>query len=615
MSASKLSLEIILLVGSFLSKEDRLACTTVCKSWAEGFTKSLWSVILPTTDEAFKSLCNVLSSKEGQNKDYSYVKELVFPADLKPTIKEVELLQKHFKNLQTIILGCDFEGDNCFNKRIDWKPWSKIKSLTINERYRESSEKMSDLLDVLSLMTDLEDFNLLRPDMYPVSLQDVDAIPDRLPNLKTIMLSCNLAQLHAKDIPYLEKVQRGREVIEICVCVTLIDFRWMYYFLRKYKKFGDFNISFPDDIKRKRLHNDEIIHMIKDAKDEVSKDTTYLVVYERTDGPRLNKLLMESLRKAGVTYSHIAYVTPNEVATYTNGLQLSDFFKNVPKDIKEIRVGLTEMENFVLFSEEMCVFPLLESLEIGTAVCECPDQLLRTCPKLKELDIILPSGCTIDLGLSRSQFPLESLTVNAEFISAENLDFFNKRCGKLTKLDLSGVDLVPYPLSDDGSSVVNISRLHLKSLDLSVKEIFLPLSSIKTYEENCVKLHLICVVSMNGYKAGPVKRNGKSESVLSNDVVTRKWYHMYHSDRQPDSMFYYATYNMRKLKEDEVEFVENYYRNFSKEDIELEGAGDAATLTEDEYFEKENWKDSLERGFLEFRCASVDKFVSPYMTY
>ncbi|KAI9008841.1 hypothetical protein CLU79DRAFT_776569 [Phycomyces nitens] len=614
MSATNLPLEVILLIGKSLSQKDRLACTTVCKAWSEGFTKSLWSTILPATQKAFKKLCDTISSKQGQEGDYSYVKEMIFTTELKPTVKQVELLQKHFKNLNNVILGCDFGDTGFFGKKIDWKPWSKIKSLTVDDRFRESPENMSDFLDVLPLLTCLEDLTFIRPDKNPLSLKEIDEIPNRLPKIKTMLLSCTLGPLSTKDVRHIEELERGKEGVQICLCVTLIDFRWIYYFLRKYRDFGDFNITFPDDIKRKRLYTDQMVQMVKAAGDEVTKDTKSLLVYEREDGPRLNRLLMESLKEAGVTYSDVSFVTPKQFSRYTNGLQLADFFKNIPQDIKKIQVGMGDMEKFILFSEEICSFPVLESLVIETAVCERPEKLLRNCPKLKELNICLPEGCNMDGVLGKSQYGLESLTVPKEWISADILSFFSKRCGKLNRLDLCGVDLVCYPLSDDGSTVINMAKQHFKSVNLSCKDIVLPMKA-KEYETDIKKLHLICVVQMNSYKPAPIKRNGKGESLLSNNVVTRDWYHLYSSDRDPDGLYFYSTHNIRRLKKDEVEYAENYFRDFSnKEDRDNGAVEDMATLMEEAFLDKEDWKESLERGFLEFRCASMDKFVSPYMT-
>ncbi|KAL0096095.1 hypothetical protein J3Q64DRAFT_1706136, partial [Phycomyces blakesleeanus] len=245
--------EIISIIADNLSTEDRLICTSVCKSWKDPFQESLWKHVEFKTRDKFDMFYDEASQHDsvyhlnGQWTEElsitceSFIKDQRFQTLLEvfPNIKSLTIFPDTMINTSKTEPGQIFWKSLTFLRIIppihysefDIKTFSRILSFTPNVKRLEMVDAVYDILEC--------------------TWKDIDVIHDCLPLLEHLEIAPFLALFESTDTPDFSGIKPTR-VTSLTIPKYEQCIVWVNYFAHKYPNINPRKCSFLKDITEDR---------------------------------------------------------------------------------------------------------------------------------------------------------------------------------------------------------------------------------------------------------------------------------------------------------------------------------------------------------------------------
>ncbi|KAI9021669.1 hypothetical protein CLU79DRAFT_752693 [Phycomyces nitens] len=585
MSAAKFPPEILAVISTFLTINDKLQCSIVCRNWRSSFQYALWHKL----EINWKKLHNILNAFSSPQNIYEnnghLVNEICWTGRLEIGDECLYEIQHCFQNIRKLDIRALVISNHHFGVKADWNLWSKLTFLTMKMPEDNAVNRTERLLGILKCLPRLVSLDVLDDSfssVAPYTWETLEGIHEHLPRLEYITLKIHFCDVPSKDIRRMVDIKPAKPISSVRFLKHNLDFGWTRYLGLKYpnasvleSKTGyrdaTVDISFPQQ--------DTLTWLPNSFKGLQSVDIQQLAVL----GP-YHQIYWKAL-------GHL--VKSTESLTYVLGLSgmirgypiesLSSSFDFSSNTLKSLTLIITlpctiKPKTPISFGIYSCLKDLDVDINQGTFEL---DDILASCVSLKDLRIRART-ITLRRPSHLIAHDLEKITLVPSVIGPQVLEYLSFCCRKLTKMVLRDA-LIPVTVSEAGVHLdINMSFTEFQQLNIHNVEF-----RCQTSVSNRTSLNPMRLVVIE--QTHPEESKNQDPKGLQPIDHAQIWFYQYCEKK------FYRNRRVRILEEDEVRYAQAYFETplFSTK------SGNHAT---------QSWKDDLVNGYITLKCKYVQKY-------
>ncbi|KAL0084608.1 hypothetical protein J3Q64DRAFT_1743430 [Phycomyces blakesleeanus] len=623
--------EILSKIAYYLSLDEKIICSGVCRQWKGVFQLASWDRI--TINDR-----NICSFTKWDNTDFpqykengEHVKNIImtntgaFEEDgwklIQFTFPYIRRIYFSYINLCNVLID---EPDFCLH-------WVFLKTVVLNMGFYYFSGR-NKFFEILSGLPCLRRIKLVanQKDSSSLRMGTFESMQKHLPLLEYISLNARLSRANQTALLTAKDIILGNSVTEFKLTCPNININWLCYFTRKYL-----------NVRKLKLKTYLVTpaHTTQDTTTPLSAvipqkfahlENAYISVRHNENNEQ--DLLWKSISPSSIPVRRLAYRqgahdSPCDKPS-TDSLQL--WVDNCSKTIEYLDISSfwkLDGISHIPFNFQYC--PHLVYLNLSARVSIKLDCLLDNCKALKKIKLKL-SKIICDQNTSGSSLSHDVSTISLYFldIGTEMLNYISCRCRKLRNLGFHTVNITGNLSEETGSLLIDLSYSHLKSL--SFKNTLICLYSNPNEKYILHRTAICCPLYSHSNNQKLCDNISDKAAIATDDKEQFKenqksmWTDRYITESGPESVR-----NMSRVIESENATITRPYhfnvqegRN-AKTSSEFKSAAghiddqtkktDVCSLDDAEIIclrqvFKEDQKEDLCHGYVEFRLGSLRKF-------
>ncbi|KAI9021671.1 hypothetical protein CLU79DRAFT_835545 [Phycomyces nitens] len=620
MLTNVLPFEILGIISTFISTDDILACTAVCKAWNAPFKDTLWETVNIKTSERLEAICSLSEEKNIYQENGNRVQTLSFRKMIMMNDSQLHTIQTYFQRLKNLHLPIGSLTRDDFGQTADWNLWKSLISLEIFMPALTMDNQKEEILNILSSLPCLKRLDLTQEYSHRVqsySWETLESIHEYLPLLEHLRLNLILHPIPTKDIVLIKDVVPATTITCAEFFGHNMDHEWLFYFAMKYPNLQTLNAKTLYKNKLEEYtQDDEPVDTVSQVLDQFSCVKRVLLYQEAVQGLHYDafwRLFHELIRSA----KSLEY-----------NLQLKDVDDDHQKSTVRDSICLCSetLEKLILRVKSRLNVPIRPSINLGI----CPrlvDLTMEVSNAAVEFDVLLDNcvllnkirfrGQQIILSSDPSkpivQHGLQSIEIYMSRVDADVFKYTSCRCRNLCELSLNTVR-VPVSIAPEGFFYIDMSYTHFDVLNLEGVKFDLLDDYEDDYEEDEddeyellqyeeYNINLIAIERIHSTS----KHTDDTQDVAVLDTVgptavKRLWFHQYWESTIDNEQT-----KARTLEREEIRFVEKYFKAFgqnSRPDLCTYQSRFPGGLVK-----KPFWKEDLGRGHLLLRCGYVGSYL------
>ncbi|KAI9010831.1 hypothetical protein CLU79DRAFT_772869 [Phycomyces nitens] len=439
----KLPLEIISLVASYLSQQDRITCLAICKHWLPVFQRSLWQKI--SLDDTFLRNIYKTPGPEDIYKTNGFrVQQLKIASKYRVQKQCFVVLQQLFPHIRHLEFLVDVQPGLYTVDMFDWSIWKSLTrlDLPLDDSIRAFGPEAT--FEKLSSLKFLARFNMISDsnnNSYPCfTWQNFEALHRYLPRLECIKSNYSVANISSSDLKAIKRIIPAVTVKKLRCQNNFANFNihWVLYYGFKYPSLETLSFKIVTGRQRMPLPNLNFLTLeISKYPDmfcflrtletigsaDYAENTLPLYYVLKKSKSPIEKLSINfhTFQQGDQLFKDAIDLTSNHT-TMLKYFELSLIVANHPVDGLPIR---------------MIKYPVLVSLDITLSGCSIQiDHILDQCPLLKSFKV---KGLDVSLGQYNSPSPhgLRDLDIDCQKIGNDIMSYVSFRCRDLRRLKLN----------------------------------------------------------------------------------------------------------------------------------------------------------------------------------
>ncbi|KAL0077790.1 hypothetical protein F4703DRAFT_1881273 [Phycomyces blakesleeanus] len=609
---TNLPFEILSQIAHFVSADYKFSCILTCKAWRYPFQESLLENIEVSSMDTLDNICAIVKDSTG-----NYTPQELITQSLRVTGKtsladwQETRVFKTFPNLKYLDMGSLSFYDVDIKCTKYGPPWESVTSLKFQvspTSWRISNEF---ILEILRKIPNLQSIDISSDSFYYLiefDLSQYNSFHIALPKLTSIKARLGLKDIHPNAVPSIPRTLPALYVTNLYLEHTYCSYLWLYYFCYKYPnlrtliwksvhKFG--NIVIEEDDGRK-------ISLLRSVKRLFPHlETVDFYTEEPTEWS--HSIFWNLLCLSDVPIKKLKYKIKSRDSDATCfGMTIERFTRSFSTTLEKISIVgnvYFDVENIVKLE---CIYcPNLVSVEINECgVSIALDNLLDNWPALRRLKFSnVHLYINPESQRESAQHGLRFMVLDNIVASAPVFKYMSFRCRLLQYMSLSQSQICGPILDETGSLCIDMSYTNFRLLQLDHVKFYSSEEDIS--KDTSINLTLL------SHSAGNQTLDEAKKKVNANANENRKstvehlsWYHLY---CELDCPFDYVP-KVRQLSQQEVCTAIKYFEDFQLKDrtniFEVERSCNGQV-------DKEDWKEDLYRGYVEFRCGHITEYAVP----
>ncbi|KAI9006611.1 hypothetical protein CLU79DRAFT_840796 [Phycomyces nitens] len=564
------------------------------------FSSLIWNTITISSSSQAKGLCNSLKSDSLWKRHACYTRTLYLSRSVTITKADFITLQTSFRSLEKLHLEAKIEGQSCLDRGIDWATWKTLTRLEII-RYNPHG---SAILGFYSILKDYK--KQYPPSQDFIDLVGMELVHMHLPLLRVLILVADFYILYQDDIEFIETLLGPKRDTDVELTGTITDFRWIYYFTRRYKKLRHVHCSFPSNIDPDQMLCGRTLALFI-KKGSIFSSLESIAISDKPGQQYINRTIVSWLSQFGSSISSFKYQTLRMEYLKDSNNNMSEILKVLPATIREITLDLTYSWNMYLLKPSILGrLESLVSLKItlsNTKLDMC--ELLEYCQNLECLDLSFGIDFLLMSRPISILHNLKSLGLKGGWLPSKLLGQITRQCHQLKYLDIHGLDLLWGDLLPNGAVHLDLSKNNLDSLTIGHRIMGGCGSNTNPRVDKLIRLQIYSITQLKRLSSSCQNTGyfGYTDPGLYN-----QWYYS-HSTVLKDKQPICDEINIRQIKDDELKFVRNYF-------LELPYYHRQLIPKYSEYpFKQKPREDPLEckwalnRGYFDVVCGSLEHFT------
>ncbi|KAL0084433.1 hypothetical protein J3Q64DRAFT_1747668 [Phycomyces blakesleeanus] len=590
MLVSELPFEILLRVAEHLSKSDKTSCASVCKRWTPPFQESLWKNIKAKSLKDIDRFYNL--SKHSTNKfPYTLNRSLIIGGKSTFTDWLKCCIFQTFPNLMHLdILSMRME-----NKDVHESEYcGPIKSLvSLHLKFSTMGKPMvtPKIIRFIAQFPSLEKLNIHSYGPYysmPLTTSDINTIHQNSPQLKSIkgyISLDNIDQDSVKTIPNTMPVPLVKALDLLITSQSCLwsHYLWLCYFRYKYPKLRSLKLnivckeggfSFKEYNKRNGSFSSSATPVF------LLLETVQFHINDKRKIP--NAFLWDIIQQSSTSIKRLKY------KTFSNTRKTAPIEEAEPFNINNIIIP-----NFSRY-------PLLVDLDIEYSnISIALDDLLDNCRALRHLYLSKVQLCTSRHAHNNPiQHALQTCDLEDIIIKTSVFNYISFRCRSLDLIKLTRLKICGSISKETGGMDIDMSYTRIKMLIIDRIKFYSSSNNIN----DSTKVNLFLLSHLP--ETSQPNENIKMKNVESPMSFIR-WFHSIKNDEQSHNF----KQDSRELSDQDGQEVLDYYHKHSYTKV-------SNGQEQKKYFErslKDYWEKDLCRGYAEFRCGYIAKYVIPQL--
>ncbi|KAL0081485.1 hypothetical protein F4703DRAFT_1867146 [Phycomyces blakesleeanus] len=624
MLTNVLPFEILGIISTFISTDDILVCTTVCKAWNAPFKDTLWETVNIKTNERLKAICTVSHTEKNiYQANGNRVQTLSFRKMIRMNDSQLHTIQTYFQRVKNVHMPLGSLTKEDFGLTADWSLWKSLINLEIFMPALTLDNQKEELLNILSFLPCLKRLDLAQEYSYrvqPYTWETLESIHEYLSQLEHLRLHLFLHPIPTKDVLLIKDVIPATHMASAEFLGHNMDHEWLFYFAMKYPNIQTLNAKaiYKNQLEE-YTQNDETIDTVPEVSQQFS---------------RIKKVTLRQEAIQGLHYDafwRLFHELVRSVKSLEYNLQLKDAVSGQQKDtVRDAICFRSEtLEKLILRVKSRFSIPSILFTNLGI----CPrlvDLTMEVSNAAIEFDVLLDNCALLNKVRFRDQrivlssdpskpvvhHGLQSIELYMSSIDADVFKYTSSRCWHLSELRLQTVRVPVSIAPETGVFCIDMSYTHFDVLNLEgVKFDLLDDNDeydeddedddeydLLQYEEYNVNLIAIERIHSKSKHASCTDSVVLFENVPPTTVDKRLWFHQY----------WEATINNEKkearmLERQETRFAENYFKYFAL------NSGSTPCTYKSRFpgglVKKPFWKEDLGRGYLLLRCGYVGNYI------
>ncbi|KAI9012593.1 hypothetical protein CLU79DRAFT_838948 [Phycomyces nitens] len=234
--ASTLPHKILSYIGTFIKKEDRLACALVCKHWTEPFLNAYWEKL--EIGSFGMDIDTVLSNREFLINTHRVWAVIFFKAYLDEYKRLLEF-QRSFPGIRYV--ECCEHRSHVFpiSDTLDWSLWQSLTHIDIKFGQESETVYLDNLFLKLSVLPCLVHLGLYKSKQPPFSWNDYESLHYHLPQLEHLKHNFPFKPITRDEIESIRAVGPAQTMTTVEFNDDF-DTHWLFYFASKYPNLQNF---------------------------------------------------------------------------------------------------------------------------------------------------------------------------------------------------------------------------------------------------------------------------------------------------------------------------------------------------------------------------------------
>ncbi|KAL0095450.1 hypothetical protein J3Q64DRAFT_1712923 [Phycomyces blakesleeanus] len=620
MLTTELPFEILTVIAKSLQQNDKIICSTVCRTWKTPFQGSLWDTLTIDSEEKLNQICDLSTTRPTiYQLNGNKVQRLVFKAKVQTTEIQFHILQRLFKQLKEISIPHNTMREDSLGSIPDWKLWAALTTMLIYIKRLNDDDQKEQLFKILACLPCLKHLTIQDSIYYTLppeprdTWENLERLHETLPRLEYFHTDLLFGSIPVSEILKMKNIKPANTTTVVKLLNLNMDIGWIIYFSLKYP-----NIR---TLKTRKPFKDTVLHeeQIPDA------ETSTMISSLSSNFPHLKSMVVTQKVPMGLDYDFFW----ETLQTQVKELQYLEYSLEISK-----RAGL-ETQNSGPHLIHFCS-PTIQNffIQLVAYYFDSPKVFLKfgACPRLVTLKIV-HSGSNLELDtLLESCTSLKDLQLSGVFISLSPEAFNSTRTHGLRSLELKGSKTSPVTFNylslycrdfdcmilyrarilgriseNTGELCLNMPFTDFKILRL-VSTIFYAVENEENiFSEEPSGFHSLQILSIEETDHLRRSRNTKTadtESSSSDESpslpIKRTWYH-YHRDVK----FWTSDGKTRKLGGKERQITEKFFETFlvSSQDpfnnVKKHILGGLGLSS--------RWEEDLYHGYSLLRCRSINE--------
>ncbi|KAI9015744.1 hypothetical protein CLU79DRAFT_765613 [Phycomyces nitens] len=625
--------EILATIAHLISQEDKLNCSTVCKSWRRPFQDSLWTNVEINSmniDMIYESSAyhQNLFKTNGHR-----VKSMVLGGWTRLTSKQLLALQHYFPHIKSLSIQDKSLSRNDFGRVTDWCHWGgSLTRLEIILPRLEQKNLETYFLDVLGSLPCLEYLDMSEGvcvGRYLYTWRDFEAMHRKLPRLEYLRMKVSLAPILANDVLEIQDTKSAPSLAAVHLFGETMDPQWLYYCALKYPNIHTFEwkIFYGYDTAHERMTDTMYAAMGLAMKMIPSLPSFFphlkkAIIEEISDEGRLHTMFWKKLRQSGASLAQLEYHVRGEViAPYQIQTILRECSQTCSDTLKTLQLQFYTSDAYLCMAPiSLGTFPCLVNLSINLLYNHFElNVLLDNCVNLQKLKLQNGTSSINHAAPKHPQphglqvFELVSVRVNLAIFS-----HLSSRCQQLRHLELATLRISQNICLKTGNLLLDMPFTHLETLRLH---------NLLLYSQKCEYTPFDGTDDTDGYHqiqlfvieqthtSPPVPEElVEFHAILPTSPPTSPhpqppiakdttWFH-----RCLGSTDNVSSQEVRILEKDEVETACEYFGSFQAKSQDCCFGHSDIERDEDGLVTREYWKKDLSEGYITLRCKSIDQY-------
>ncbi|KAI9016468.1 hypothetical protein CLU79DRAFT_762674 [Phycomyces nitens] len=605
--------EILSNIAMFLSLEEKITCSYVCRLWREPFRLATWA---DTNIDTIKTYHSIVKSKPGEKTAYHkngiYVKKLTINRFIRTKRAHLKAFQHEFPNLLHLSLGFVFLRKCNYGIRANWNDWGFLSTLIVemDDFVANPPKGFFDIFSFLPLLKRLELVEVT-PRVMKLDMQDLETLLINAPLLEYVHLCGILSNLTSKALETLPKTCTPNNVRVLKINCLYNDVRWIYYFTQRYSNARELLLKLKETTSLPKMSLDIVFPTFFSAPRSFSR-LEDLSLHFTGDSDDSHLLFWKLFPLLELPVKRLIY-RPYFCNVVEDGISKQTIYFCVaalPTTIEELYIAFFETGDFgQCLNMDLSRFACLVKLNITAfKVSVNIDKLLNDCKVLK---VIMLSDLEIDISPDACEpftpHNISTIWISRSSTTTDTLNYISSRCRKLQALCFSGGVIVGSISEKTGRLLIDMSFSHLKYFHLNYPKIHSRSTyRIKDITINVIAIHKPVNRQLNGLQ---VNNTIKSQTALLDGVQQKVakeviWFHVYRE--LGDAHNWKST--SRALGRKESKRATKYFQNF---ETRVKGNTDYYKKPNVYYYSqvpRRRWKKDLWNGYAEIRFGSIEEY-------
>ncbi|KAI9032555.1 hypothetical protein CLU79DRAFT_152442 [Phycomyces nitens] len=449
MLLSSLPPEILTKLTHYLSIQDKISCSLVCKSWKRVFQDTIYSDIIIRSHEALQ---DVMAPSQDNRRKYHenghLVRYLTIGHYRDITVDKLYALQKAFPNIKYLSFAIPPSQSNLFESMIDWNLWGSLTELRMDIATSGLLAMENSLVEAIVCFPLLRRLEICSQKIYyskiSFSVEDLDTIHSHLKHLEHMKLRIRLLALSDTDLERIEKSSPAARMKTLDITSSKIDYRWLYYSAHKYPNIHTLDLCIPGRVPNVKEESNNTMALFQQVPVSFRRLTKLKFQYfHEIEGGEL--LFIDKINFHDIPLKHIWIDISTQHITSS-----PDNLYDAPKNIAEtcLEKCSKTIESFhlkcnnkyaatiYLTGIENSLCNLIE-VNINIPTIADIDTLLRAAPRLKSLELVQSDIKVKDDLYNSERFELQSFDLSHSTITSDVLRFLSFHCRNFDTLNMN----------------------------------------------------------------------------------------------------------------------------------------------------------------------------------